>query len=1258
MQEGMLYHSLSHSNKETYFEQIGFTLKGNVDVTIFEQSLQILVNRHDILRTNFVYQNIEKPQQVVFQQKAIPVFYRDLSTESDRHEIIKDYEILDRQKGFHLTKDDLMRFAIFQLDKNTIHIIWSFHHILLDGWSWGVVMKELLFIYHAKMSGQAFHLPEPKAYIRFIDWLKEQDQHEALNYWNQYLMDYTERAMLPIKSAPSLQETDFQQIQFHLGEELSDRLNEYAKKNHVTLNTVFRAIWGILVQQYTNQQDILFGTVVSGRSALLEGIESMVGLFINTIPVRITSADHSFLELTNQLHEEYSAAEKYSYCPLYEIQNQTSHKQDLIDHIVVFENYPLDQEVQNILHGKDRFLQMSKMTAFERTNYPITVIVIPDRSIAVKMMYDRSKYDTELICQIESHLKVIAQKVLANPFLSIKEMDLLPENQKEMLQLWNTTNEECPTDKLIHQWFEEQVEKTPDKVAVVCQKDQLTYRQLNKRANQIAQVLRVEGIGPDDRVGLMLERSVDMIVGILAILKSGGAYVPIDLAYPKDRINNMLKNSRAKCVLSQFAVIEKLHGLQMDLPWIDIKEKKYKEYTTRNLLPIQNANHLAYVIYTSGTTGTPKGVMLEHRNLVNLLHYQLHKTDVCFAQNVMQYQSIGFDVSFQEIFTTLLSGGQLHIVPEEIRRDGSALLQMISRHHISVAYFPVALLKHIFEYQENIWPDCLQHLITAGEQLMVTPSLKKFLQTKKVYLHNHYGPSETHVVSTYTVLPESEFLEMPPIGKPIANNQIYILDQNGKQQPIGTLGELYLAGANVGRGYLGNEALTADKFLENPFDRNTKMYRTGDIARWMSDGNIEYHGRVDQQVKIRGHRVELGEIEGTILLYPNITDVTVLAINTSKQSSSLCAYVVSKQPVEENKLKAFIQQMLPSYMVPTYVAQVEQIPTNQNGKVDRMALPKPIISQSKEKPQSELECQLVELWEDVLGVENIGVTDDFFAIGGHSLHAISLMSKMQKTFQAAFTPRLLFQKPTIRQLATHISSKEQDEMPMTILHNSGEKKCIFCFPPITGYGMVFAELARLVDMYTFVGFDFIDEKNQVDLYCDMILKLQKEGPYILLGYSAGGPLAFEVAKMLEQRGFEVSDVIIMDAEPRKKEFIHGEIELQETAQQATDYFTSHVRFHHYFDEVAKKDLAQMITKYLRYWNNLRTTGTIEATIHQIIAENVAKDRVHWTRFSPYSHFYHGKGKHDEMLLEENLVHLVQIVKGILSASAKTAQYSM
>jgi thioesterase domain-containing protein len=267
------------------------------------------------------------------------------------------------------------------------------------------------------------------------------------------------------------------------------------------------------------------------------------------------------------------------------------------------------------------------------------------------------------------------------------------------------------------------------------------------------------------------------------------------------------------------------------------------------------------------------------------------------------------------------------------------------------------------------------------------------------------------------------------------------------------------------------------------------------------------------------------------------------------------------------------------------------------------------------------------------------------------------MSKMQKIFQLDFTPRLLFQKPTIRQLAMHIFSKEHDEMPMTILHKTGEK-CIFCFPPVTGYGMVFAELAKLVDMYTFVGFDFIDETNQVDLYCDMILKLQKEGPFILLGYSAGGPLAFEVAKALELRGFEVSDVIMMDAEPRKKEFIHSEIELQETAQQAIDYFTSHMRFQHYFDEVAKKDLAQMITKYLRYWNNLRTTGSIEATIHQVIAEDVTEDRVHWTRLSPRSHFYHGKGKHDEMLLEENLAHLVKIIKGILSPSAKTAQYSI
>ncbi|MCX7923870.1 MAG: amino acid adenylation domain-containing protein [Clostridia bacterium] len=684
---------------------------------------------------------------------------------------------------------------------------------------------------------------------------------------------------------------------------------------------------------------------------------------------------------------------------------------------------------------------------------------ITGTSIECVIQYDSGRYAEETVKQIYRHLESFLHTATHNTKSLLCEAGVLPpEDTRKLLYELNNTQEQYPSDKTIHQLFEEQAERTPESRAVIFGEKYLTYAELNMRANNVAAALRKEGVRKGSIVAVMMERSLELIGGILGILKAGGAYLPIDPEYPEKRVKAMLEDSHVDIMLTTektaksidfISLLPNGDGTGSDDEYTRNANKLKKVIMVDKILQdlsgkveavenVSGPQDLVYVIYTSGSTGKPKGVMLEHRNLVNLISFQYSKTNLEFSSKLLQFTTISFDVSFQEIFSTLLAGGELYLISSELRNDVEGLLDFIAQNNIKILSFPVAYIKLLFnseKYIEKI-PDCVTHMITAGEQLVVSEHMKKYLKENKVYLHNHYGPSETHVATTLTIDPLGEIPELPSIGRPISNTRVYILDENQRLQPVGVAGELYISGDCVGRGYLNNPELTSQRFMDDPFFTGEKMYKTGDIARWTVSGNIEFLGRKDHQVKIRGFRVETGEIEVHLMNYPSIKEAVVIARDGINGSKSLAAYLVSEEKLSLSSIREYLSEELPDYMVPSYLVQLDALPLTPNGKVDRKLLPEPdekmAFSTEYIKPRNENEEKFAEFWQEVLRVEKVGINDNFFDLGGDSIKAIQIIAKTNQLGMNIAVKDILKHK-TIAGIFENLKSSTKE-----VLANQGE----------------------------------------------------------------------------------------------------------------------------------------------------------------------------------------------------------------------------
>jgi amino acid adenylation domain-containing protein/non-ribosomal peptide synthase protein (TIGR01720 family) len=1057
MQQGILFHSLYAPDSGVYVEMLCCTMRGRIDIQAFEQAWQQVVDRHAIFRTAFVWQDLDLPLQAVFRQVQLPVVgldWQNLSPEQQHQQLQQFLESAQKQ-GFDLGQAPLMHLYLIQLDREIYQFVWSHHHILLDGWSMPLVLKEVFDRYEAIGQGQILtgQWQPAIAYRDYIAWLQQQDMDKARTYWQQKLQGFTAPTAIGAnRSSPRdrQQSSSYSEQAIALSIETTNALRSFARQHQLTLNNLMQGAWSLLLSRYSGESDVVFGATVSGRPPALPGVESLVGLLINTLPMRVQVAnDTELLPWLKALQTQQVESEQYAYTPLVEIQSwsDVTRGMSLFESILVFENYPVDTSLQQ----HEGSLEISNVRGVEQTNYPLTAIAAVGEQLMVKLSYDNHRYDRATIALMLQHLQTLLTGMVAHPDLPVTQLPMLTAAEQQQLREWNLTEANYP-NKCIHQLFEEQAERTPDAIAIVqpeiaslngydeqlTQLSQLSYEALNSRANQLAHYLQKLGVAPDTLVAINLPRSLDLAIAILGTLKAGGAYVPLDPAYPSERLAFMLADTQAPIVLTHTSLLDSLPEHQARIICLDKDWSEIAEYPDINPASQVSLDRLTYVIYTSGSTGKPKGVMLGHRALTNLICWQLENSTLSAGARTLQFAALSFDVSFQEFFSTWCAGGTLVLVSEELRRDSTNLLHFMDREKVERVFLPFIALQHLAEAADTygILPTSLREVITAGEQLQVNRYIVNlFAQLECCTLENQYGPSESHVVTAFRLKGSpAEWTALPPIGGAIANSQIYLLDDRLQPVPIGIAGELYIGGICLAQGYLNRPELTAERFIPNPFSNepHSRLYKTGDIARYLPDGAIEYVGRIDNQVKVRGFRIELGEIEAALTNHPTIKQTAAIVREDVPGDKRLVAYLVCdrENPPAIADLRQFLKQKLPEYMLPSAFVFLEALPLTPSGKIDRRALPTPDGNRQLETafvaPTTPTELSLAQIWTDVLGITQIGIRDNFFDLGGHSLLATQLISRVRTAFRLEVPLRSLFEAPTIAEFAEYILVTKQD----------------------------------------------------------------------------------------------------------------------------------------------------------------------------------------------------------------------------------------
>lgn len=1142
----------------TYNEQEGLRLRGSLQVEVLQKALQEIVRRHESLRTN--YQAVDgSVVRVILPglNLSMPIIdLQHLPAEKQRSEVqrLAEQEI---QQPFDFANDPLLRVTLLQLATDDYVLLLTMHHIITDGWSTGILSHELEVLYGAFVGGKPSPLaPLTIQYADFAAWQRQPATTEVLapqlDYWKQQLAvappllelptDYPRKTVQTAKGGKEF---------FELGVEFTEQLKGLSQERGVTLFMTLFAAFSTLLYRYSGQEDIVVGTPIANRNR--SEIEGLIGFFVNTLVLRTQfEGNPSFAELLarvrqtsldayahqdvpfEQLVEALQPERSLSYSPIFQVmfalQNAPMAPLDLPG--VSFNWLPLES-------AKAKF---DLTLSMEETEV----------GLIGYWEYNRDLFEPETIRRASGHFQTLLEGIVTNPKMCIGELSLLtPSERHQLLVEWNDTHTTYPQEKCIHQLFEEQVERTPDGVAVVFEDEQLTYRELNERANQLAWYLQNLGVKPEVLVGICLERSLEMIVAVLGILKAGGAYVPIDPTYPAERIANIFEDAGLSVLLTtemgiarrQQEKVEKVRIICLDIAWEEISK-----HNLENLPSSVTANNLAYVIYTSGSTGQPKGVEIEHHSVLNLawgIESAIATTGQESRCRVSLNGPLFFDTSVKQ-FVQLLYGRTLYIVPESIRLDSRHFLSYLQDCQIDVFDCTPSQLRLLVAEGFLMTNTAPKYVLVGGEAIdeSTWTALK---QAENRHFYNVYGPTECTGDATVCALEKTG--DRPKIGKAIANTQIYILDNHLQPVPIGIPGEIHIGGAGLARGYLNRPELTQAKLIPNPFSDKpgSRLYKTGDKARYLPDGNIEFIGRIDNQVKIRGFRIELGEIETILAQHPDVGEAMAIVREDSPGEKRVVAYIVTQTEVELAQLRSFMKTKLPEYMVPAAFVLLDAMPLTPNGKVDRRALPTPDtenISQNTNfiPPRTPIELQLSQIWSEVLNLPTVGVRDNFFDLGGHSLLAVRLMARIERQFGIHLPLTTLFTEPTIESQGNLLNSQSdiRFDSPLVPIQTSGELPPLFCVHPVGGNVLCYAQFARHLGpnqpLYGLqsVGLSGAQEplthiEEMAATYIEALQEIQPNGPYYLAGWSMGGVVAIEMAQQLQASGQEVALVALIDS---------------------------------------------------------------------------------------------------------------------------------
>ncbi|ATH92008.1 non-ribosomal peptide synthetase [Bacillus glycinifermentans] len=990
----------------TYNMPTVFVLEGRLDVEKLERAFKGVIARHELLRTRFIIDDREPKQQI---EKEVAFALSFLNGSEEKAE----QWLQSFVRPFELSTAPLLRAGVMAVSEERYLLAIDIHHIIADGMTVSLLVNELCILYNgAELAQPTLH------YKDFAVWQNARMKDEACanqeGYWLKQLDGELPVLQLPTdKPRPAVQSFAGDVVEGTTGTVLKEKLDRLAQDTGTTIYMILLAAYQTLLSRYSGQDDIIVGSPIAGR--MHSDLEKIPGMFVNTLAMRgYPRGEKAFSVFLKEIKETVLGAFEHQEVQFEALVEKLGAPRDVsrnpvFDAMFVMQNTEDAEPVLNGLSLKTYKL-IHTIAKFDLT------LQAEEKTEGLKFTWEYSTalFERETIIRWAGHWLRLLEQVTGNPDIQLGKIDFLSEKEKhQLLYTFNNTKADYPRDKKVHQLFEEQVERTPDHAALVFKDRQMTYRELNERANRLARTLRSAGIKTEQPVALMAERSLEMVVGIFGILKAGGAYVPIDPEYPEERIRYMLDDSGADMLL--------LH-LQERIPFLGktivLDDEKAYSVNDSNLEAITGPDHVAYMIYTSGTTGKPKAVMAEHHGLCNLTLIFEKKLPISQQDKVVQFASLSFDASCWEIVMSLLFGATLYIPHAEAILDHRLFEQFIYKNGITTATLPPAYAAYLRPEQVPT----LRKLITAGSAPPV--ELVRRWGNKVTYF-NAYGPTESSICSALWQFDGSMASGCVPIGSPIHNHFVYILDIHGNLQPIGAAGELCIAGEGLARGYLNRPELTAEKFADHPFRANEKVFKTGDLARWLPDGNIEYLGRIDHQVKIRGYRVELGEIEHRLLEHDAIKEAAVIAREDAGSGKFLCAYYVAKKPVNVSELRSFIRAVLPSYMMPEFFAELEQMPLTPNGKLDRKALPEPDRKSAENvyvEPETETEERLAALWQEVLGVERIGAADHFFELGGQSLKAMTLMTYIQQELKTAISIKELFRFPTVRELAGRIDA--------------------------------------------------------------------------------------------------------------------------------------------------------------------------------------------------------------------------------------------
>ena len=1026
-------------------------ITGTLNITALEQGLAQLFKRHESLRTNFVSEN-GQPRQVI--RPAEPFHLNIRAWEHTDQTALNDYIHAHAHRAFDLTKDTLLTIELLQLGDAEYMLLFNMHHIISDGWSMDNLFRELNILYLAADTGEEANLsPLRIQYKDYAAWqyqlLSDNERMADLRtYWQEQLKDLTTLELPTDYPRPAVKTYKGAHLTHTFGSALLGELEAISRANGATLFMTLTAMVKVLLYRYSGQEDIILGTPSAGRNH--PDLHDQIGYYINTVALRDQLAPNdSFINTLLKIKQTALAAferELYPFDQLVEelVVDRDMGRSPIFDVMLVLQN---NEQIE--LKIKDAALSMLQRSFdISKFDFVFSFIKAPE-GLEMSLEYSTDIFKEATIERMIHQLEVLMTNLLADPTVSIGKVDMLPASERQLIRhTFNDTKTDFPQGKTIIDLFEEQVERTPDAIALSFNDKQWTYQALNQQVNQIAHYLRNNhDIRPNQVVALLVDRTAWLPISILAVIKAGAAYLPLDRDLPEVRLSYMLENSSAALLLSDdanFGLAQQLFSKALSLE--DISSTNL----TNPIPATEDANHLAYIIYTSGSTGNPKGVLMNHQLLTNFLHWQVESSICTVGDKTTQSTAYSFDVSFQEIFATWLSGGELVMVDQATKKDLFAFAQFVATKKIERVFLPFAALQELAQILIDEGRDisALKEIVTAGEQLQISDALiRLFNRLPNCILRNHYGSTEAQVVTEYVLEGNpSNWPTLPPVGRPVYNTQSYILNADLVEVPIGVAGDLYNGGACVCNGYLNLPEVTAQKIIPHPFKEGERLYKTGDLARWLPDGNIELMGRADHQLKVRGYRVETGEIEQTLLAHPSIKAAVVVGYQQAGQATELVAYVIPDSnatipTIEE--LRSHLAQSLPKYMVPAYFVEMDSFPRTSSNKVNRRALPEPqtvqlALTDNYVAPQNDIERELANIWEQLLQREGIGIHDNFFEIGGHSLRAIRLVSLVQQELSVEIKLSQIFTHPTIKKLGELIKPTEEIALIQDILLATNE----------------------------------------------------------------------------------------------------------------------------------------------------------------------------------------------------------------------------